>query len=122
MPILVIDDEAGDRLILKTVLNDAGFEVDVAVDGREGLALAKKNNYELVITDIFMPDVEGFDVISKLKQDRPGIKIIAVSAGGLVGDSTILDMAESLGADVVLIKPVDGDLLVDKVVALLGGA
>lgn len=120
MRILVIDDEDGDRLLLQTMLNDAGFLVDVATDGSIGLSLVQKNQYDLVITDIFMSDVEGFDVIAAIKQDFPDTKIIAVSAGGLPGDSTILDMAESLGADDVMIKPVDGDWLVERVTCLLG--
>ena len=118
MRILVIDDENGDRLLLQTMLCDAGFLVDVATDGGMGLSLVKKNRYDLVITDIFMPDVEGFDVIVALKQDFPDTKIIAISAGGLVGDSTVLDMAESLGADDVMAKPIDGDWLVKRITAL----
>ena len=118
--IMGLTSEEGDRLILQTILQNAGFSVDLAAHGRIGLDLAKKHEYELVITDIFMPDIEGFDVIAELKHNIPKIKIIAISVCGLVGDSTILDMAESLGADDVMIKPIDGKWLVQRINALLG--
>lgn len=120
MHILVIDDEEGDRLVLTTILERAGFEVDDVGDGALGLALAHKNQYDLVITDIFMPRIEGFDVIKELKHHFPNQKIIAVSAGGLVGDSTILDMAEACGADEVIIKPIDQQQFLRAVNTLLG--
>jgi len=83
--------------------------VDEAPEGNAGLALFRNNGYDLVITDIVMPDTEGIETILRLKQTNPQIKIIAVSDGGYLGDAQLyLKMALTLGARRVFEKPLDG--------------
>ena len=114
--ILVADDEAGVRAFLRKVLEDAGYEVIEAADGKQALRQASAGRADLVITDLVMPEVEGIEAIQALRRDVPGVRIVAIS--GAFGGQ-FLKTAQMLGADAVLIKPVNGDLLLAKVAEVL---
>jgi len=114
--ILVADDEAGVRAFLRKVLEDGGYEVIEAADGKQALRQASAGRADLVITDLVMPEVEGIEAIQALRRDVPGVRIIAIS--GAFGGQ-FLETARMLGADAVLIKPVNGDLLLAKVAEVL---
>src|SRR5262245_58011117 len=104
--ILVIDDDADLREVMQETLQSAGHEVLLAPDGIQGLELQRASPADVVITDIFMPDKEGIETICELKQEFPGVKIIAMSGGGThVRKPAYLSTASELGADVVLRKP-----------------
>lgn len=103
--ILVIEDDVAIRDLLRDVLEHHGHEVHVAADGREGLEAFHRYGADLVITDILMPDQEGLQTISELRQDNPDLKIVAVSGGGVIGSQTYLDRARDLGADRTIQKP-----------------
>lgn len=81
--ILVIDDDTSQRELLKTVLENAGYEVMEAPDGQAGLQIFRQEPCDLVITDIFMPKEDGIETILHLKTQSPTVKIIAVSGGGI---------------------------------------
>jgi PAS domain S-box-containing protein len=114
--ILVVDDEEAIRNLFREVLEGAGHHVSVARDGREALALARERRFDVVVTDLVMPEREGIETILTLRKDRPGLKIIAVS--GAFGGA-MLKAARVLGADVTLRKPVKPCDLVETVRALL---
>jgi YesN/AraC family two-component response regulator len=117
--ILVIDDDATIRLSLKLALEDADHHVADAANGQEGLDRFRANPADLVITDIFMPEKEGMELIDEIKRDRPETKIIAISGGGRMNPDDYLTIARRLGADRTLLKPFDIELLLDTVDVLL---
>ena len=104
--ICLVEDDAMIRDILERILKKIGHDVTTATNGRQGLNAANDQNFDLVITDIIMPEVEGIEVIRTIKSKAPETKIIAMSGGGRVGNTDFLKIAESLGADAILYKPV----------------
>jgi len=109
--ILIVDDEEVDRLLMQAVLARAGHRTEVAVTGEDALRRFLDGGVDLVITDLHMPDVHGFELISILREFDPPPPVIAVSATGPFQ----LHMAETLGAKWTLQKPLDPALLLDAV-------
>lgn len=105
--ILVIEDDDQIRLLLRKILEKAGYQVTEAQDGYVGLRLFRSQPADLVITDIFMPEKEGLGTIRELKRDFPGVKIIAISGGGLTGNLSFLQVAGAMGAQRTIVKPFD---------------
>lgn len=103
--ILVFDDEPSILLMIKKMLEKAGYEVEVALNGREGLELFEKNKPDLLITDIIMPEKEGLETIFELRRKHPDLKIIAISGGGRIGPDGYLPGAKLLGANITFSKP-----------------
>lgn len=118
MKILVIDDDHLVPYTLSKILSRNGYEVVTAADGKRGMVLLRNEHLDLVITDIIMPEQEGIDTIIKLRCERPGIKIIAISGGGLIRNIDFLEMARSLGADDVIAKPFEVDDLLSRLARL----
>jgi len=114
--ILIADDEESVRLLLKNVLEDAGYEVRQAADGREAMKEMQEGGIDLLITDLVMPDQEGIETIREARTRYPELRIIAIS-GAFFGQ--FLKMAEKLGADAVLQKPIRPDLLCEAVRGVL---
>ncbi len=106
--ILVIDDEPHLRTLIEKFLLLDDHEVDLAEDGNKGLKLIEGNSYDLVITDIVMPEKDGLEVIMELKRLFPNIRIIVISGGGeRLNIQDLLKMARLMGADRVMSKPLD---------------
>ena len=103
--ILIIEDEESIRLLLRSALEAAGYEVTEATNGRQGLELYRHRPTDLVITDILMPDQDGLETILELRRLAPEAKIIAISGGGQSGLLDLLPIAEKLGAQWTLRKP-----------------
>ena len=103
--ILVLDDEASILLMLKKMLERAGHEVDIALNGRDGMELFKKNKPDLLITDIIMPHKDGLEVVLELRKKHPELKIIAISGGGRIHPEGYLPSAKHFGADLIFQKP-----------------
>jgi CheY-like chemotaxis protein len=118
--ILVIEDEAQMRKLLRQVLEGAGYEVEEASDGLEGVRLYRENPADLLITDMIMPKKEGMETILDLKLEFPDAKIIAISGGGRVGPEPYLQIAEGFGAERVFIKPFDIKELLTAVKEIIG--
>ena len=114
--ILVVDDEEPVRSYLRTVLEDGGYLVSEAGNGKEALRMAMSEPTDLVITDLVMPEQEGIETIQVLRRRAPEVGIIAIS--GAFGGQ-FLSTAKILGADMVLDKPVGADLLLTKVAELV---
>jgi CheY-like chemotaxis protein len=101
--ILLIDDEEQVRLIFQVTLAGAGYLVLAAEDGQHGLRLFQRQEMDLILVDIFMPEPDGMDLIPRLDATRPPSKIIAISGGSWEGD--YLDKAKHLGPNDTLKKP-----------------
>jgi CheY-like chemotaxis protein len=115
--ILVVDDDADMRLTLKLSLELAGYAVDVAGNAREALAQQREQPADVLITDIFMPDADGFEAIDAFRREYPDTRIVVVSGGAQFTKRDYLPDAELIGVDATLQKPFD----VDTLLALLKG-
>ena len=82
--ILIIDDDALMRLALAKILLSAGYDVEQAGDGDEGLRLQRSQSFDLIITDLIMPDKEGIQIIRELRKEDSAIRIIAVDRKSVV--------------------------------------
>ncbi len=106
--ILVIDDEADIRFILGTFFISEGHAIDTAENGKAGLRLAELNRYDLVITDVIMPEMDGLEVITAIKRKFPNIRIIAMTGGtAKIDKDLLLSTAHIMRADKVIAKPLD---------------
>ena len=103
--VLVVDDNPDMRSFVKLVLERAGFEAQVAADGQRALDLQRERPADVLITDIFMPESDGIELIARFKSGFPQVKIIAMSGGGHVSKKDYLPVAADIGADAVLRKP-----------------
>lgn len=106
--ILIIDDEPQLLAIYTSFLEVDDHQVDTAKDGGHGLALLTQHAYDLVITDIIMPETDGFEVLMALNQNYPQLKKIVITGGSaLLEPGYLMATAEQLRADKVIPKPVD---------------
>ncbi|QDO97028.1 response regulator [Ferrovibrio terrae] len=113
--ILVIDDNPEFREILRAHLEATGHHTVLASNGEEGLAALERGDLDMVLTDILMPRRDGVEVLRETKRRWPGLPVIAISGGGWIKATELLGMAERLGADQVLQKPVRRDALIKAV-------
>ncbi|HYD19028.1 MAG TPA: response regulator [Patescibacteria group bacterium] len=113
LKVMVVDDEQSVRDVLVENLEDCGFEVAFARDGQEALNMIDEGHHrpQVVITDIIMPKREGLEVIMELRKRHPQIRLIAISGGGRTKSADFLQLAKKLGADAILPKPLDLDML-----------
>ena len=111
--IILADDDADQRLSLKLALELAGYAVREAADGRQALALQGERAASFLITDIFMPESDGFEAIVAFRRDFPRTKIIAVSGGGRRTKADYLSSAKLMGVDATFQKPFEIDALLD---------
>lgn len=103
--ILIIDDNAEIRLILAEVLEEAGYATLTAPSGRHAIDFHLENPVDLIITDIFMPDTDGLEVIYQFRRRFPEVQIIAISGGGARGLTELLTVAKRMGAQRTFMKP-----------------
>jgi CheY-like chemotaxis protein len=103
--ILIIDDDDVLRTMLRLMLTHFGHSVIEARNGREGLELLPHADADLLITDIVMPEMEGLELLMKLRKKDPPIKVIAMSGGGRVSAVDYLHTAKMMGATKVMAKP-----------------
>jgi CheY-like chemotaxis protein len=123
--ILLIEDDNEVRTMLRLTLAHFGHTVIEARNGKEGLAMFKTAQVDLVITDIVMPEKDGLAVLTALRTKQlPPVKIIAISGGGRQSAVENLKMAKLLGAAKVLAKPFSNEVLIAAINELLpdGGA
>ena len=116
--ILIIDDEEDIRKMMRLALEKAGYKVLDAPDGRQGLDIYRQTRPDLVITDIFMPEMEGMETIMALRRENRTIKIIAISGGGIYG-LDCLPLTLKLGALRAIAKPFAQRELLSTVIDLL---
>ena len=103
--ILVLDDDDSLRTVISRALTNEGHVVEEASNGKDGIVRLREMPFDLVITDIVMPDKEGLETITELRKEYPAMPIIAMSGGGYGGSETYLRMARAMGAAKTLTKP-----------------
>ena len=118
--ILLVEDNEMNRDMLSRRLQRRGYEVLTAVDGESGLALTKSETPALVLMDMSLPGIDGWEATRRLKADPAtrAIPVIALTAHAMAGDR---EQALAAGCDDFDIKPIDLDRLLGKIEALLGG-
>ena len=103
--ILVVDDDREVRDMLQRLLERAHYDVETAEDGKQALKMFQAKTYDVVITDILMPEKEGIETIIELRKQHSGLKIIAISGGGKGDAGHYLQVARAFGADRSFGKP-----------------
>jgi CheY-like chemotaxis protein len=100
--VLIVDDDTNIRQLLRSSLEDSGYSVIEAANGREAISKVTRQEIKLVITDLVMPDRDGIETIKALRKNRPDLKILAISGAF---DGGFLSVASKVGADAVIQKP-----------------
>jgi CheY-like chemotaxis protein len=112
MRLLIADDDADTRATMGLLLERAGYSVQLAPDGAKALEMQREAPADVLITDLFMPEVDGLEAIERFREEFPGVKIVAMSGGGVrVRGETYLSTAAVAGAEVLLRKPFEIDAL-----------
>ena len=118
--ILVIDDSISIIEAIEMFLSEAGHEIVISTSGQRGIQLLRRQDVDLVITDIYMPDEDGWQVIQDARRVCPQMPVIAMS--GMTGEYNMLRVAECLGACCTLQKPFSNEQLLEAVNAALSPA
>ncbi|PCJ52727.1 MAG: two-component system response regulator [Planctomycetota bacterium] len=117
--ILIVDDTDIIRALIKEILDSSDYDISEASNGQEAIEILAKNDIDLVITDIFMPEMSGIELAIKIKSNYPHIKILGITAGG---NQVTSDEALNMFSDhfeSILSKPIDQEELLDNVKYLL---
>lgn len=116
--VLVIDDTESVRESLRIALEGAGYDVTAAADGQRGLEALAESAFDVVVTDLWMPKLDGLNLIKRIRDERPGLRIFAITGGGpKLPIETAGSLAEIWGAERVFIKPFDEALLIQAIEA-----
>ena len=115
--ILVVDDDLMVRTTIRRILG--GHDVVEAENGKVALEALARQGFDLVITDLMMPELAGVALIGQIRARGPGPKILAISGGGRLNGNEPLSAAQQAGADAVLAKPFRKAELLRAVAALL---
>ena len=118
--ILIIEDNENNRYLARFLLEQAGFEVQTAVDGVQGLALARSGGFDLVVLDIQMPQMDGYETAAALRRDPASarVPIVGVSSFAMAGDR---EKALRLGFAGYIEKPIDPAVFADEIGGFLTG-
>ena len=117
--ILLVEDNEMNRDMLSRRLARRGYDVAIAVDGRQGIDMARAGGYDLILMDMSLPELDGWEATRQLRADRgiPRVPIIALTAHAMSGDR---EKALEAGCDDYDTKPIELDRLLGKIAALLG--
>ncbi|MCW1924508.1 response regulator [Luteolibacter arcticus] len=113
--ILLVDDEPAVLQVLRQALLAEGFEVEIAANGREAVERVKERLFDLVLTDLIMPEMDGIQTILALRAVDPFLRVIAMSGGIMSGEGDFLPLARQLGAQAVLSKPFEYGTFMESV-------
>ena len=113
MKILIADDDAAFRKLLKLILTKRGYDVVAASNGKEALKKMEKERFEVVISDILMPVMDGIDMLREIKHNYPMTHVIMIT-GYVTMDNVLACMR--LGADTCVFKPLDDMKELDEAV------
>ncbi len=116
--ILYIEDNPDNRLLVRRVLMAEGYTIEEAADGMTGLKIAEANPPNLVLMDINLPEVDGYEITARLKQlpNMRGVPIVAMTANVMKGDR---EKTLAAGCDGYIQKPIDIDLLPTQIESFL---
>jgi len=110
--ILIVDDDEDIVESLSTLLSNAGYVVDVALNGEEAIKKSKEKVYNVALIDVELPDMTGIDLLTKLEERKPATRKIIITGYASLDNAV---KALNLGADAYLIKPVDPEELISTV-------
>jgi two-component system OmpR family response regulator len=116
--LLIVEDDAEMRDLLRKVLEKEGYRVSVAADGHEALALPLQTAFDLVVTDLLMPDDDGLELLQAIRKSRPTLPVIIITA---FGDWGSYSRALELGAAAFISKPLKMAELVGAIHTALAG-
>ncbi len=116
---LVVDDSATMRNMIKTTIIDMGFETDTAQDGEKAFKLAKSRTYDIIITDINMPNMDGIELIRVLR-DTENCKYCPILVITTEGGDNVKQAGKEVGASGWIVKPFNPDVLQKAVKKLCG--
>lgn len=103
--VIIADDNAGLRNALKLALETEGYRARVAIHGADALAMQRNDPADALITDIFMPESDGFEAIDGFRREFPGAKIVVMSGDAKKTKGEYLKSAALIGVDATLKKP-----------------
>lgn len=115
MRVLVVDDEEQVRVFATRVLERAGHIVQACADGTGLMAMAKADPPDVIVTDIFMPEVDGYQLLRMLGAECPNVPVVVISGGSTMMAGDHLGVARMLNATAVLQKPFTGAKLLEAV-------
>ena len=117
--VLLVEDNEDNRIVYSTILKHFGYEVTEALNGEEGIAKARSEKPDLILMDISIPIIDGWEATRRIKANAAlcDIPIIALSAHAMTGDE---ERALQSGCNDYLSKPLDEDLLFAKLTKFLG--
>ena len=120
--ILIVDDDKNYRSSLRRLLTDLDYDVIVAENGDEAISTYTQSPADIVITDIFMPEKDGLEVIIELKKKFQDAKIIAISGGSTKFNVSLnlLEQAKQLGAHTIIDKPFRNEQLISAIKDIMG--
>lgn len=119
--VLLIDDDERLLRTLSEVLREAGHEVAEAHDGKQAIRWLADESADLVVTDLYMPEMDGIEFLIRLHTECPDTPVIAMSGGGYMAKEELLRNAQMLGAVEILEKPFDANKLLEIVDRVLAG-
>ena len=114
--ILVVDDDKNTRLFLKAVLEDAGYKVTTAKNGIDALDVIDKDHIDLIVLDIMMPKMDGYELTRSLREANNSLPILMISAKQLPADK---HKGFIVGTDDYITKPIDDEEMLYRIKALL---
>lgn len=117
--ILVIDDDTIMRGTLVDILSSQNYNVMEASNGVEAIKKISKEHFDMIVTDILMPEMDGIELILEIKEKYPNMPIMAISGGGFISAENYLKAAMELGANSMVVKPFDIDNFIKKVKELI---
>ena len=118
--ILLVDDDAAVRQVIEKALTQQGHTVTTAGNGMKALRLLEASSFELVISDVVMPDMEGLQLLREIRKIPTPPVVIVISGGGRGSAAEYLDLATRFGAAATLTKPFALEALTDAVARVLG--
>ena len=119
--ILLAEDDDMVREAIALLLRNAGHEVREASHGGEALTAIEANAPDLVVTDVFMPSVDGIELVRQIRATKPDVKVLAISGGGMYQDPKLAtQLVAATGAHSVLHKPVRNAELLEEIAHLVG--
>ncbi len=115
--VLVVDDDPEHCAYMAEVLARRGCRVGMALNGRDAINRLEQEAFETVITDVYMPDLDGIELVRALRERWPALKVVAVTGGGLGHPTGVHNFLKYLGVSAVLNKPFEPRELVQAIEA-----
>ena len=117
--VLVVDDDANVRALVRKVLTKLGHKVWDVADGKEALRVLETSPVDLIISDVYMADMDGMELLVRIQQLELHVPVVVISGGGFKPRDEVLRMAAACGAVATLDKPFTVEQLRDTVEPLL---